>query len=33
MMSPFFRPIGVTLKKTLIAREQDRADEKRHRRR
>ncbi|HTV33801.1 MAG TPA: IS630 family transposase [Methylocella sp.] len=31
MMSRFFRKIGVTLKKTLVAREQDRADISRHR--
>ncbi|MGA2045977.1 MAG: IS630 family transposase [Roseiarcus sp.] len=33
MMSRFFRRIGVTLKKTLVAREQDRPDISRHRRR
>ncbi|HEY1885192.1 MAG TPA: IS630 family transposase [Roseiarcus sp.] len=33
MMSRFFRRIGVTLKKTLVAREQDRPDISRHRKR
>ena len=32
VMSCFFRRIGVTLKKTLVVREQDRPDIKRHRR-
>ncbi|HEY1864830.1 MAG TPA: IS630 family transposase [Roseiarcus sp.] len=33
MMSRFFRRIGVTVKKTLVAREQDRPDISRHRKR